>query len=140
MAGMTLHGNLLGPESTRLPADPAAAELASGADPAKVAAAHPASSAAWATLAEAALADGAPVTAYAYARTGYHRGLDQLRRAGWKGFGPVPWAHEPNRGFLRALGALHRAAAAIGEMDEAERCATFLADSDPAAAAALGLG
>ena len=62
-----------------------------------------------------------------------------LRRSGWKGFGPVPWAHEPNRGFLRALAALHRAAAAIGELDEAERTATFLADSDPAAPAALGL-
>ena len=116
------------------------AELAAGADPAEVAAAHPASSAAWATLAEAALDDGAPVTAYAYARTGYHRGLDQLRRSGWKGFGPVPWAHEPNRGFLRALAALQRSAAAIGEADEAERCATFLADSDPEAPAALGLG
>ena len=87
---MSLHGNLLGPEPTRLPVDPAVAELAAGADPVKVAAAHPTSSAAWATLAEAALADGAPVTAYAYARTGYHRGLDQLRRAGWKGFGAVP--------------------------------------------------
>jgi hypothetical protein len=137
---MTLHGNLLGPEPTRLPVDPAVAELAAGTDAAKVAVAHPASSAAWATLAEAALAAGAPVTAYAYARTGYHRGLDQLRSAGWKGFGPVTWEHEPNRGFLRALAALHRAAAAIGELDEAERCATFLAESDPAAPAALGLG
>jgi hypothetical protein len=137
---MTLHGNLLGPEPTRLPVDPAVAELAAGADAVAVAAAPPTASAAWATLAAAALADGAPVTAYAYARTGYHRGLDQLRKSGWKGFGPVPWAHEPNRGFLRALGALHRAAAAIGELDEAERCATFLADSDPEASAALGLG
>ena len=137
---MSPHGNLLGPEPTLLPVDPAVAELAGGADAVTVAAAHPSSSAAWATLAEAALADGAPVTAYAYARTGYHRGLDQLRRAGWKGFGPVPWAHEPNRGFLRALGALHRSAAAIGELDEAQRCATFLADSDPEAPAALGLG
>jgi Protein of unknown function (DUF3151) len=136
---MTLHGNLLGPEPTRLPVDPAVAELDRGADAVKVAAAHPASSAAWATLAEAALRDGAPVTAYAYARTGYHRGLDQLRRSGWKGFGPVPWSHGPNRGFLRALAALHRAAAAIGELDEAERCLTFLADSDPAAPATLGL-
>ena len=136
---MTLHGNLLGPEPTRLPVDPAVAELDGGADAVKVAAAHPTSSAAWATLAEKALHDGAPVTAYAYARTSYHRGLDQLRRAGWKGFGPVPWSHEPNRGFLRALAALHRAAAAIGELDEAERCATFLADADPAAPAALGL-
>jgi hypothetical protein len=137
---MSLHGNLLGPEPTLLPVDPAVAELAAGAGPVKVAAAHPASSAAWATLAEAALADGTPVAAYAYARTGDHRGLDQLRRSGWKGFGPVPWAHEPNRGFLRALAALHRAAAAIGELEEAERTATFLADSDPAAPAALELG
>ena len=137
---MSVHGNLLGPDPTRLPVDPAVAERDRGADATKVAAAHPASSAAWATLAEAALADGAPVTAYAYARTGYHRGLDQLRRSGWKGFGPVPWAHAPNRGFLRALAALHRAAAAIGELDEAERTAGFLADSDPAAPAALGLG
>jgi uncharacterized protein DUF3151 len=136
---MTLHGNLLGPEPTRLPVDPAVAALDGGADATEVAAAHPTSSAAWATLAEAALRDGAPVTAYAYARTGYHRGLDQLRRAGWKGFGPVPWSHAPNRGFLRALAALQRAAAEIGELDEAERCATFLADSDPAAPAALGL-
>ncbi|WP_425301001.1 DUF3151 family protein, partial [Nocardia farcinica] len=45
---------------------------------------------------------------YAFARTGYHRGLDLLRRNGWKGFGPVPWSHEPNRGFLRSVGALAR--------------------------------
>ena len=64
-------------------------------------------------LAESALQDGVVITGYAYARTGYHRGLDQLRRNGWKGFGPVPWAHVPNQGFLRALGALHRAAATI---------------------------
>ena len=51
----------------------------------------------------------------------------------------MPWAHEPNRGFLRALAALARAAAAIGERDEQERCATFLADCDPQAARELGL-
>jgi hypothetical protein len=139
MSGMSLHGNLLGPEPTLLPVDPAAAELDRGADPAEVAATHPTSSLAWAELAERALAEGSTITAYAYARTGYHRGLDQLRRSGWKGFGPVPWSHEPNRGFLRALAALHRAAAAIGETDEAERCRVFLTDSDPEAAAALGL-
>lgn len=137
---MSLHGNLLGPDPTLLPADPAADELAGGADPSAVAAAHPTSAIAWATLAENALAEGATVAAYAYARTGYHRSLDLLRRNGWKGFGPVPWSHEPNRGFLRALAALHRAAVAIGESDEAERTATFLAESDPAAPAALGLG
>ncbi|GAA1219586.1 DUF3151 domain-containing protein [Pseudonocardia alaniniphila] len=137
---MTLHGNLLGPEPTLLPVDPAAAELDRGVAPEEVAAAHPTSSLAWAVLAERALENALTITAYAYARTGYHRGLDQLRRSGWKGFGPVPWSHEPNRGFLRALATLQRAAALIGETDEAERCLAFLADSDPAAPAALGLG
>ncbi|MGD9987678.1 DUF3151 domain-containing protein [Pseudonocardia sp.] len=136
---MTVHGNLLGPEPTRLPVDPAAAELAGGADATAVAAAHPASMIAWATLAESALADGEVVTAYAYARTGYHRGLDQLRRNGWKGFGPIPWAHEPNQGVLRALAALLRASEALGETDEVERLRTFIAESDPAAPAELGI-
>jgi len=139
MGAMTPHGNLLGPEPTLLPEDPAGALLDGGVEPAEVAAAHPTSSIAWAVLAERALRDGQTITGYAYARTGYHRGLDQLRRNGWKGFGPVPWAHTPNQGFLRALGALHRAAVAIGETDEAQRTAEFLADSDPQAAAALGL-
>jgi hypothetical protein len=137
---MTLHGNLLGPGPTLLPIDPAAAELDRGVTPEEVAAAYPTSSLAWAVLAERALENALTITAYAYARTGYHRGLDQLRRSGWKGFGPVPWSHEPNRGFLRALGALQRTAALIGETDEAERCLAFLVDSDPAAPAALGLG
>jgi hypothetical protein len=141
MAGMSLHENLLGgPEPTRLPDNAAAtAALAGGADPAAVAAQHPEYSAAWAELAERALAGDDPVAAYAYARTGYHRGLDQLRRAGWKGYGPVPWAHEPNRGFLRALAALAKAATAIGETAEQDRCTQFLTDSDPEAATALGL-
>jgi hypothetical protein len=120
------------PPATLLPADPAA-EAASDLSPTEFAARFPANSAAWATLAERALAAGEPVTAYAYARTGYHRGLDQLRRNGWKGSGPVPWAHEPNRGFLRCLAALARAADAIGEIDEAARCAQFLRDCDPSA-------
>src|SRR3954453_23849381 len=121
---MTSHGNLLTPP-TRLPDDPAVALLQAGEPADRVAAAHPASSAAGAALAEAALAGGRPVEGYAYARTGYHRGLDALRRAGWRGQGPVPWEHEPNQGFLRALAALGRAATAIGESDEAERCAQF---------------
>jgi hypothetical protein len=130
------HHNLLA-SPTQLPEDPAAAQLAAGADPTEVAAAQPASSAAWAALAEAALQNGRAVEGYAYARTGYHRGLDALRRAGWKGSGPVPWAHEPNRGFLRALAALQRAAAEIGEEDEAQRCASLLTESDPQAAREL---
>jgi len=134
-----MHENLLGgPPATYLPADGAAATaLAEAADPAEVAARFPWYCAAWAALAERALAAGDPVTGYAFARTGYHRGLDQLRRAGWRGHGPVPWEHEPNQGFLRALHALGLAAAAIGEEDEATRCQEFLADASPAAVAAL---
>jgi hypothetical protein len=138
-----MHKDLLGdPPPTFLPDDSdVRAQLAAGAKPEDVAATHPAAPAAWAALAEAALALGdttvASVTAYAFARTGYHRGLDLLRRAGWKGHGPVPWSHEPNQGFLRALNVLGLAAAAIGESDEAERCATFLGDSDPEAVKAL---
>jgi Protein of unknown function (DUF3151) len=133
------HQNLLGePPATLLPDNETArAALESGADPAEVAARFPSYCAAWAALAERALDGGDAVTAYAFARTGYHRGLDQLRRAGWKGFGPVPWEHEPNQGFLRALAALARAADAIGEEDEAQRCQVFLADSSAAAAAKL---
>jgi Protein of unknown function (DUF3151) len=134
-----MRENLLGgPPETYLPAnEEAAAALAAAADPAVVAARFPAYCAAWATLAERAMAAGDPVTAYAFARTGYHRGLDQLRRAGWRGSGPIPWEHEPNQGFLRALYVLGAAAAAIGEDEEAARCEQFLADSSPAAFAAL---
>ena len=71
--------------------------------------------------------------AYAYARTGYHRGLDQLRRAGWRGNGPVPWEHEPNQGFLRSLAMLAKSADAIDEEEEAVRCQLFLADSSATA-------
>jgi hypothetical protein len=129
------------PPATLLPADAEAdkalAEATTVAAVKAVAANYPAYSAVWAPLATDALAAGEPVTAYAYARTGYHRGLDALRRNGWKGHGPVPWAHEPNRGFLRCLHALALAAAEIGEADEAARCTQFLRDSDPAAADAL---
>jgi Protein of unknown function (DUF3151) len=121
------------PPATLLPEDPARQALAANEDPAAVAARYPASSAAWAALAQRALASGETITAYAFARTGYHRGLDQLRRNGWKGSGPIPWAHEPNRGFLTCLHVLSQAADAIGETDEADRCAQFLKDSDPEA-------
>ena len=132
---MTFNDLMAGPPPTHLPEDPAATELAAGTPAEAVVRAHPESPAAWATLAEHALADGSvdDVTAYAYARVGYHRSLDLLRRNGWKGHGPVPWEHEPNRGFLRALAALARAADRIGEAPEAERCAEFLRDSSPTA-------
>jgi hypothetical protein len=133
------HQNLLaapgaGPAPTQLPADPAVALLAeSGRERfMEIVAEHPSSSLCWALLAEGSLRIGAlegDVAAYAYARTGYHRGLDSLRRAGWKGAGPVPWEHVPNRGFLRALWALAQAAQRIGEKEEYERCSQFLRDS-----------
>ena len=131
--------NLLGVPETRLPSDPAAAALAEGGDPRDVAAAFPSSPLAWATLAEGALVEGRTIEAYAFARTGYHRSLDALRRGGWKGQGPVPWSHEPNRGFLRSLAVLSRAASEIGEIDEQVRCAQFLRDSSAEGANALGL-
>jgi hypothetical protein len=129
---------LAGPPATYLPEnEAAAAALRAGSQPADVAARFPVYSAAWAALAERAFARGDTVAAYAYARTGYHRGLDQLRRAGWRGNGPIPWEHEPNRGFLRSLHMLAKAAGAIGEDDEARRCGQFLRDSSATAAAEL---
>ena len=134
-----MSSDLLGIPPTHLPDDPASRELADGAPPDAVAAAHPASSLAWAVLSEDALAAGRAVEAYAYARTGYHRGLDALRRSGWRGQGPIPWEHEPNRGFLRALAALSRAAGAIDEEEERHRCAEFLRASSATGARELGL-
>ena len=132
------HRNLLagggaGPAPTLLvPLGPPIADDADHHDVIAAVVAEPAASLGWARLAEEALAIGtreADVAAYAYARTGYHRGLDALRRSGWKGVGPIPYEHEPNRGFLRALWSLARAARRIGEHAEFERCAQFLRDS-----------
>jgi Protein of unknown function (DUF3151) len=71
------------------------------------------------------------VERYACYRVGYHRGLDRLRASGWRGSGYVRWRHPQNRGFLRALDGLRASAQAIGEADEAERCAVFLRQLDP---------
>jgi hypothetical protein len=95
---------------------------------AAVAARDPRCLQAWADLAELARD---PIEQYAYARVGYHRGLDALRAAGWRGSGAVRWRHEENRGFLRSLDALRAAAEEIGEADEAQRCALFLRQLDP---------
>lgn len=86
----------------------------------------------WARLGQQAWREGEhPVTVYAYARVGYHRGLDRLRRHGWGGVGMVRWAQPGNRGFLRALHLLMVAAAALDETDESARCREFLLDLDP---------
>jgi hypothetical protein len=94
----------------------------------QVVARHPTFLDAWARLAELARDD---VEAYACYRVAYHRGLDRLRQAGWRGSGYVRWQHESNRGFLRALSGLGRLAAAIGEDAEALHCAEFLVQLDP---------
>jgi hypothetical protein len=128
---MSSHTNLLGePPATLLPPMPEAEKLLAAGRPAvEVAAAFPTFSLAWALLAELALEGGRTVEAYAYARTGYHRGLDALRRNGWKGYGPIPWSHEPNQGFLRCLAALARDAGDIGDMDKADGWWSLLDDS-----------
>lgn len=137
-----IHRDLLadnaGVAPTELPADPAADALAAASpeELVRLVADNPTSSLGWALLAEQALADesmAGTIAGYAYARTGYHRGLDALRRSGWRGSGPVPWEHVPNRGFLRALHALSIAAGRIGETDEQQRCAQFLRDSSETA-------
>lgn len=89
---------------------------------------------AWAQLAERA---EDPLVKYAFARTGYHRGLDLLRANGWKGFGPVPWSHEPNRGILQAIAQLALAAKGIGEDKEYDRCRGLLSDCDNSITATL---
>ena len=109
----------------------ALASATSTEDVAAVAARYPECLTAWAALGEAALEQDRVVEAYAYFRVGYHRGLDRIRRAGWRGSGKVPWAHEANRGFLRSLRGLSSAAAAIGEDAEATRCADFFAQLAP---------
>jgi uncharacterized protein DUF3151 len=127
---MSFDNLLGGPAPTYLPPDPAAAQL-HRADPRKVARDYPASSLAWAVLAEQEMTAGVDLTSYAFARVGYHRGLDSLRRNGWKGHGPVPWSHEPNQGFLRSLAALAAASDSIGDTAEAVRCRDLLRDCDP---------
>ena len=131
------HRNLLADaaDPTLLPPD-SEPEPADAAEAIAAARRHPSSTIAWAVLAEQALADrtdSSDISAYAFARTGYHRSLDALRRNGWRGSGPVPWEHAPNRGILRSLWALSVAADRIGEDDEAVRCAQFLRDSSETA-------
>ncbi len=133
--------NLMEPAPTRLPEESEVlARIEAGDLPEDLATRFPTSSLAWAMMAEDAWAEGRTIDAYAYARVGYHRGLDALRGAGWRGAGPVPYAHEPNRGFLRALNLLGQAAAAIGEGEEVRRIETFLRDSDPTAAEQIARG
>jgi hypothetical protein len=142
MQGMTNDSSVpltSGPPETILPDPPQElsdlVESAEGMDLdarraalASVVAANPTLLIGWAALAASARDH---VESYAYARVGYHRGLDALRGSGWRGSGYVRWAHRSNRGFLRSVDALRAAAEAIGETAEAERCAVFLRQLDP---------
>ncbi|MGH2735263.1 MAG: DUF3151 domain-containing protein [Actinomycetota bacterium] len=123
------------PQETRIEEPPGSLEALDAAESTDaisgVAARWPECLAAWAALGEGSLEADRHVEAYAYFRVGYHRGLDRIRRAGWRGQGRVPWGHEPNRGFLRSLRGLGAAAAAIGEDTEAQRCAEFFAQLAP---------
>lgn len=139
MSDRPVHLSTEGPPETVLDDEPAEAVAAleaalalEGADRrdavAAVLADHPGFLDGWARLGDHGRD---PIERYAAYRVGYHRGLDRLRRNGWRGSGYVRWRHLENRGFLRALEGLHLAALAIGEMDEAERCEVFLHQLDP---------
>ena len=110
----------------------ALAQASSAADPqqaiAAVVAGNPRSLEAWAAFGDHS--EGV-MSRYAAYRVGYHRGLDALRAHGWRGSGYVRWSEPGNHGFLRSLLGLHLMAEAIGEADEAQRCAQFLLQLDP---------
>ena len=95
-----------------------------------IASQYPAALSAWAALGELALPEDV-VAAYAFFRTGYHRGLDRARASGWNGSQQLRWQDEPNRPFLRCLNGLRQAAEAIGETQEVTRIVHFLRDLDP---------
>lgn len=124
--------------NTVLPAEPAdlldalAGATDSGGDAraaiVEVVSRNPRSLFAWAVLGDIGRDE---IEAYAAYRVGYHRGLDALRKNGWRGSGYVRWEHETNRGFLRCLDGLREFAARIGETDEADRCELFLKQLDP---------
>ncbi|MDP9806803.1 hypothetical protein J2S70_001385 [Trueperella bonasi] len=126
-----MRGNLFAPDPILLPADPA-----SDLDPSasQTVFSHPESPSVWAPRAlnaiDNAKSDDEKILAYALARTGYHRSLDRLRANGWRGAGPVPYSHEPNRAVLHAIASLALAARLIGETAEYERCRAMLEDAD----------
>ncbi|TVS25845.1 DUF3151 domain-containing protein [Corynebacterium sanguinis] len=120
--------DMLAPTPVHLPEDPAQGMDLLDRDTALT---HPESPAVWAARAADELTDGDVLIAYAYARTGYHRSLDRLRANGWKGWGPVPASHAPNRGVLKAIAMLALTSEAIGDTDEYDRCRQMLSDADP---------
>jgi len=126
--------DMMAPPPVQLPDDPAAGKELLNDDTALT---HPDSPSVWAARARRELDGGELLVAYAYARTGYHRSLDRLRANGWKGWGPVPYSHEPNRGVLESIAMLALTSQAIGDNAEYDRCRQMLSDADPAAAEKL---
>ena len=122
--------DMMAPPPVQLPDDPAAGKDLFNDDTALT---HPDSPSVWAARARRELDGGDVLVAYAYARTGYHRSLDRLRANGWKGWGPVPYSHEPNRGVLESIAMLALTSQAIGDNAEYDRCRQMLSDADPAA-------
>lgn len=118
-----------------LPADLNAELGAANGNPARLrelAAANPTASAVWGALARDAFNSGDDIGAYAFARTGYHRGLDAMRANGWNPSLTLSSEHPSNHGMLECLHVLMLAAAAISEGVEARRCREFLLQLDPA--------
>ena len=94
----------------------------------QVAGRFPSSIEVWKTM---GLAGRDIMESYAAFRVGYHRGLDALRKNGWRGSGYVRWEHPSNRAFLECLSGLQRISEQIGDFAESERCGIFLLQLDP---------
>ncbi|WP_353807904.1 DUF3151 family protein [Agromyces sp. SYSU T00194] len=92
--------------------------------------AHPQSPLAWAELADIADSEGRVTDSYASATVAVDRAREALREVGWQPGDAVPWAHEPNRAYLRALDAKRRAANVLGIAAEAVAAAEELAAAD----------
>ena len=92
---------------------------------------HPDALSGWVAMGRIALANEETISAYAYFRVAYHRGLDKARASGWRGDGRIPWEIPANQPFLRAIHGLAQCADAIGESAETKRCSEFLGMLDP---------
>ena len=92
---------------------------------------HPDALSGWVAMGRIALANEETISAYAYFRVAYHRGLDKARASGWRGDGRIPWEIPANQAFLSAIYGLAQCADAIGESAEAKRCEEFLGMLDP---------
>ena len=98
-----------GTPDTLLPPDPAGEALAGDPTPERLVTAvraHPESSLAWALLAERPSRPAATAPTWRRTRTPAPATTAGSTPCGARagGAGPIPWEHEPNRGFLRALG------------------------------------